>query len=426
MELEKNSKLYLSDNISMIPPEKNKEKENLKNSSKTLRYALIISIIIIFLILVLLCYYNKNPIKENKIKNNINNLLSNKEEIKYKIDSNYERVSSKDEKYIYIPIISTNDFHGKFFPEIKELNINSKKIEYKMGGLEYISKYITTLRNEFGENKVLYFDSGDQYFLSNETVFFKGKNILDFLNTIGLNGTTLGNHEFLYKRKWLENIIKKSKYPYLINNIRDIVTNKTEKALGDNQLNSYLYEIKLNNNERDVIKIGVIGITMTLGEDKRFYNIGNRKTWENITFESHFFNLEQESNKLKSKGANAVLLLSHIGLLCYQLNETNKLGMYTKYSKQSECQHDGNSLLYDFVQGLKPGIIDAIIGGDTHNNVHHWLKDIPIMISRGRTNYLNIMYLPFKKEGNNYKLINDQIKIEGPLPSCEKIFKNLN
>ena len=148
MELEKNSKLYLSDNITMIPPEKNKEKENLKNSSKTLRYALIISIIIIFLILVLLCYYNKNPIKENKIKNNINNLLSNKEEIKYEIDSNYERVSANDEKYIYIPIISTNDFHGKFFPEIKELNINSKKIEYKMGGLEYISKYITTLRNE--------------------------------------------------------------------------------------------------------------------------------------------------------------------------------------------------------------------------------------------------------------------------------------
>ena len=429
MELEKNSKLYLSDNISMIPPEKNKEKENLKNSSKTLRYALIIiiTVILINIILVILYYYSKNPIKEKKFSNSINNnLLSNKEEIKYEIDSNYERVSSKDEKYIYIPIISTNDFHGKFFPEIKELNINSKKIEYKMGGLEYISKYITTLRNEFGENKVLYFDSGDQYFISNETVFFKGRNILDFLNTIGLNGTTLGNHEFLYKRKWLENIIKKSKYPYLINNIRDIVTNKTEKALGDNQLNSYLYEIKLNNNESDVIKIGVIGITMTLGEDKRFYNIGNRKTWKNITFESHFFNLEQESNKLKSKGANAVLLLSHIGLLCYQLNETNKLNMYTKYSKQSECQHDGNSLLYDFVQGLKPGIIDAIIGGDTHNNVHHWLKDIPIMISRGRTNYLNIMYLPFKKEGKNYKLINDQIKIEGPLPSCEKIFKNLN
>ena len=428
MELEKNSKLYLSDNITMIPPEKYKEKGNLNNSSKNTNLSLIIVITIILSIIFILLplYYYNNTIKENKFKNNIKSLLSNKEETKYEIDSNYERVSAKDEKYIYIPIISTNDFHGKFFPEIKELNIHTKKIEYKTGGLEYISKYITTLRNEFGKNKVLYFDSGDQYFISNETVFFKGKNILDFLNTIGLNGTTLGNHEFLYKRKWLENIIKKSKYPYLINNIRDIVTNKTEKSLGDNQINSYLYEIKLNNNESDLIKIGVIGITMTLGEDKRFYNVGNRKTWENITFESHYFNLEQESKKLKSKGANAILLLSHIGLLCNQLNETNELNMYTKYTKQSECQHDGNSLLYDFIQGIKPGIIDAIIGGDTHNNVHHWLKDIPIMISKGRTYYLNIMYLPFKKEENDYILINDQIKIEGPLPSCEKIFKNLN
>ena len=128
MELEKNSKLYLSDNITMIPPEKNKEKENLKNSSKTTCYALIIIITIIFLILVLLCYYNKNPIKENKIKNSINNnLLSNKEEIKYEIDSNYERISTKDDKYIYIPIISTNDIHGKFFPELNEINIGSKK-----------------------------------------------------------------------------------------------------------------------------------------------------------------------------------------------------------------------------------------------------------------------------------------------------------
>ena len=100
--------------------------------------------------------------------------------------------------------------------------------------------------------------------------------------------------------------------------------------------------------------------------------------------------------------------------------------MYTKYIKQSECKHDGNSLLYNFIKGLKTGIIDAIIGGDTHNNIHHWIDDIPIMISRGRTKYTNIMYLPFKKIDNEYKLINDDIKIEGPLPSCDKIFKDTN
>jgi hypothetical protein len=90
--------------------------------------------------------------------------------------------------------------------------------------------------------------------------------------------------------------------------------------------------------------------------------------------------------------------------------------MYNKTIKQSECEHDGNSLLYNFLNKIKPGIFDAIIGGDTHNTVHHWINDIPIMISKGNSKYTNIMYLPFKKDNNNkYFLINNEIKIESPL-----------
>ena len=419
MELEKNSKLYLSDNISMIPSDKEKNYPNNKNIIKNIILIILVIIFACFLYIFFkhIIFFKTN--KSNKIKS-----LSIKQGKKYEIDSNYDRISPKDEKYIFIPIIATNDFHGRFFPEKNELYKNGKKIEYLTGGLEYIAKYINTLRNEFGENRVLYFDSGDQYFQSNETILFTGQNIFDFLNTIGLNGTTLGNHEYLYKRKYIENRIKRAKFPYLINNIKDNVNNKTEYVLGSNQEKSHLYEIKLENN--DIIKIGVIGITMHIGKDKRFYNVGNRQTWDNISFESYYYNLEEESKKLKGKGANAIILLSHIGLECHNINETSKINMYTKYIKQSECKHDGNSLLYNFIKGLKTGIIDAIIGGDTHNNIHHWIDDIPIMISRGRTKYTNIMYLPFKKIDNEYKLINDDIKIEGPLPSCDKIFKDTN
>ena len=39
--------------------------------------------------------------------------------------------------------------------------------------------------------------------------------------------------------------------------------------------------------------------------------------------------------------------------------------------------------------------------------------------------YINIMYLPFiKDKEGNYSLVNKEIKIEGPLPACEKIFEN--
>ena len=342
----------------------------------------------------------------------------------YNIDSNYEKVSPRDDKYIYIPVVGTNDFHGTFFPTINHFYSEGKKVEYKTGGLEYISKYINILKNEFGDNRVLYFDSGDQFMKTPETLLFDGQNILEFFSTIGLNATTLGNIDYLHKREWIENIIKKTQYPYLINNIKDIVTKKTKGALGDNQKQSQIFEIKLN--DKEIIKIGVIGLTLNVGKDKKFFDIGNKETWDNIEFLPYHTNLEEESKKLKDQGATAIILVSHIGLTCYNVEETSKINMYTMHTKQSECEHTGNSLLYKFIQNLKPNTIDAIIGGDIHNNVHHWVNNIPIMITTGKAKYVNIMYLPFKKEDNKYILVNKDIKIEGPLPSCEKVFINLN
>ena len=392
-------------------------------------FSIILITLIIFYILIFLIFpknYNNVNLNISKDNMNLNDNLKSEEIYKEKhIDTNYKRVSPNDENYIYIPLIGTNDFHGRFFPTINEININSKKIKFKTGGLEYIARYINILREEFGNNRVLYFDIGDQFFQTNETILFDGENIQEFLNKIGLNGTTFGNHEFLYKREWLENKIKNANYPYICNNIKDKITNKKKGALGENHETSHLYEIHLDNG--DIIKIGVIGITLNNGVDKKFYTVGNIYTWDNLTFQTYETDLEEESNKLKAKGANAIILLSHIGLLCDNLSETAKLDMYDKTIQQSECRRDGNSLLYKFLNKLKPGIIDAIIGGDTHNTIHHWLNDIPIMITKGRTNYLNVMYLPFKKDINNkYILVKDEIKIEGPLPSCEKIFSNLN
>ena len=116
-------------------------------------------------------------------------------------------------------------------------------------------------------------------------------------------------------------------------------------------------------------------------------------------------------------------------MICDNESESSKLNMYNKKTKQCNCDiNNKESLLYKLLNNLKPGIVDAIIGGDTHNTVHHWINNIPIMINKGKSNYLNVMYLPFKKDNksNKYLLINDEIKIESPLPSCEKIFSNLN
>ena len=184
------NEISLKDNFIFINDVQNKNKKI---------YKYIILLFFIFFPLLLIMFYEASKHQNFAI------ISLNEKFLKQKnIDSDYERVSPNDEKYIYIPLISTSDFHGRFFPQINEITYNSKKIIYKTGGLEYTAKYINILRDEFGKNRVLYFDIGDQFFQTNETILFNGINIIDFLNKIGLNGTVLGNHEFIYRRDWIE------------------------------------------------------------------------------------------------------------------------------------------------------------------------------------------------------------------------------
>jgi len=340
------------------------------------------------------------------------------------LNQNYERVNPKDKNYTYIPIVGTDDIHGNFFPKVNHIKVNGEDLTYKTGGLEFVAKYINILREEFGAHRVLYFDGGDFYQGGMASVLFDGEIMQDFFNLIGLNGSTIGNHEFDYSRSWIESKINKAKYKTLVNNIRDNSSHKKHGALGKNHERSHLYKIKLENN--DVIKIGVIGLTFNMKNDKKMPNTwGNRETWDNLQFFSYITELEEESKRLRRAGANAVIALTHFGLVCNQ-TQAMKLDMYNKSSIQGECYRDDeDSVLYKLLDSIKPGVLDGIIGGDTHMEMHHWENNIPMMSVPTHARYLNIMYLPFKKnENGKYILVNDAIKIEGPLPACEKIFKN--
>lgn len=337
---------------------------------------------------------------------------------------NYKRVDPNDKNYVYIPIVGTDDIHGTFFPKTNHLKIGNQTLTYTTGGLEYVAKYINILREEFGSNRVLYFDGGDYYQGGIASVIFDGNIMLDYFNLIGLNGSTVGNHEFDYSRQWVESKIQKANFKVLINNIMDNSTHRKEGALGENQETSHLYEINLNNG--DIIKIGVIGLSFNMKNDKKMPNTwGNRATWDNISFFSYITELERESTKLRQEGASAILVVSHFGIVCNQ-TEAMKLNMYSSSSKQSECfREDEDSVLYKLLDVVPPGIIDGIIGGDTHMAMHHWEKNIAMMSVPTHARYVNIMYLPFQKQSDGrYVLVNKEIKIEGPLPACEKIFKN--
>ena len=342
------------------------------------------------------------------------------------ISSGYTHINPKDKSYVYIAILSTNDLHGHFFPEDIEFSENA----YTRGGMDYLEKYIDIIRNEF-KSRFIYLDAGDLFKGGLESQLTDGDIMTESLNLMQCKATTFGLHEFDYSREFIENKIKQASFPYLSTNIYDNVK-KTKNAFGDNHLTSKIYTINISdseyvqnipeeekNDDQNIIKIGIVGLAKNL--DK---NDITGTDFDDIDFLSYKNELTEEATKLREEGCHAVLLLANIGLDCG--DNTMKLNMYKSNSKQDLC--DTDSELYQLLLSIDSSIIDGIITGQSHKEVHHWINDKPIISSVDKGLYANILYLQFKwdKTKEIYKVNPKQSAIEGPIPICEKIFNKTN
>ena len=290
------------------------------------------------------------------------------------LNSSYKRVKADDPEYIYIPIIATNNIQGNFYQS--EMKI--KNITYKSGDLIYFLRYINILKDEFGQKRLLYLDAGGLYDSNNKTEINYIKNLLNYINFNKDILVDINNKE--------ENHLQN----YTIFNFID---------------NCKIYNIKLIN--RDIIKIGIIEF-MIIKE-------------ENYMLEEIVQKIKSYINMLKIKGVNAFILLTNLEIRC--IGKNLNLNMYINTKQICDEYSTSNKTILNI---LKKNIsIDAVIASNSYDlEIHHWVNGIPIMSSPSKGKYFNIMYLPFKKESGKYNLNNSEIKIEGPIPICEKIFKD--
>lgn len=282
--------------------------------------------------------------------------------------------------------------------------------------MDYLAKYVNILRNEF-QNNFLYLDAGDLFQGGTESSLTNGEIIMDYLNLIKVDAVAFGNHEFDEDRETLEQKVENSNFPFLTANMFD--RNKdTKKAFGKNHLSSkiFTFEVPNINTKKVQVKIGVIGLTM-----KRSKKQMSGSGYENIIFLDYKEELISEANKLKKENnVNAVILLSHILLECEGDTNDLVLKMYKPTDKQNLC--DNTNDLYKLIDSLDEGIIDAVVTGHSHKQVHHWIKNIPIISPINNGLYSNVIYLAFDRR-NNYKIVPNEARIEGPIPICEKVFQ---
>ena len=214
-----------------------------------------------------------------------------------------------------------------------------------------------------------------------------------------------------------------------LNNIQDVnLVNHVKFSVPDNYIIANLQEISTRKKEFlpkqlrtkiinvGKIKVGIIGLTTIQTPITSAANLTD------IDFLDYSRVIEELSTDLRNK-TDVIILLAHFGMDCSKQSHDiiYTLKMHNSSTNYSDCSNDGE--LYILLKNLKKGLIDVVVSGHTHQIVHQWVFNYPVISSLNNGKYSNIMYLSFKKDSNGkYKYLPDKTLIEGPLPICDKVF----
>lgn len=217
-----------------------------------------------------------------------------------------------------ITIIHTNDTHGR-------IDFDERSGEL---GFARVKTLVDGLRKE-GKN-VLVFDAGDTLHGKPIANVSAGENVVKVLNQLGLNAMTLGNHDFNYGYKRVIDLRKLTDFPILAANVVD----STGKPVFDTNM---IIDV-------DGVKVGVFGLSTEETKTK-----SSPKNTEGLTFKDPVEVAKEMVKELKDKGANLIVVLSHLGL-----------------DESSEVRSD---ILAEKVEG-----IDLIIDGHSHTKLENGKK----------------------------------------------------
>lgn len=281
--------------------------------------------------------------------------------------------------------IYTNDTHGS------------------LGTIPYMISGITQKQQELKDKHPITLSAGDEIMYSNHlnrALETKRKSMLvNFLNAMGLNAMTIGNHELDSGLKSLANIMKKADFKIVSTNTK-IKNTALEQTVKDKTLvKSYIFKNK------DGEKYGILGVSPIDEFSSEIYGKvygfiagvpinyeGSEKEIQkgiNKRYEITLNQLNREINKLESKGINKIVLLSHLGY------EKDKKIVYDSRINGVDIIIGGHS--HDKLDGLIP----ENTGSNEKPTVFTTAEGKPIIVTQAGSNGENfgVLNVLFDKEG---------------------------
>lgn len=299
-----------------------------------------------------------------------------------------------------VTILGINDVHGALLPRVFQTNENPS-VAYEVGGAAVFASYVQVLKNELGSSLILV-DAGDQWQGTLESNLEKGAPVVRVFNQIGIQAAALGNHEFDFGRKVLDERLSEAKYPTLTANVFDKNTGKLA-ALPNTQPTLLLRAGRS--------KVGLIGLstvqTPTTTDPTQVTDLEFRDMKDIVL---------HHARELRNQGADYVVAIAHSGTKCAappQVSPLRKNLRRTHQTPQGPC--DDSDEIVRLLRTIPKGTLDGLIAGHTHQIQHHWINGTPVMQSGSSLQHFSLLHLNPDRA---------QTAIEGPIPVCPKVFQN--
>lgn len=263
-------------------------------------------------------------------------------------------------------IIHINDLHSRIEPINRfdsTCNAEDDAAGECFGGVARVKTMVDQLRAELAGENVLVLDAGDQFQGSLFFATYNGAAAAEFMNEIGFDAMTSGNHEFNNGPAGLASFIDAVSFPVMAGNV---------DVSGSDDLNGKLGDYV-------VLEVGgaQIGLVSALSTD----TVEISSPGPTVTFQDEVESLQQDVAELTAQGVDKIIALTHVGLV------------------------------KDLRIAQEVAGVDAVIGGHSHTLLSNMDEDapaypqvnaggVPVVQAYAYSKYVGHLTLTFDDAGN--------------------------
>lgn len=227
---------------------------------------------------------------------------------------------------VALDILGINDFHGALEESGKD------------PGFAKLGSYLKEQHDQNPEGTLI-LSAGDMFQGSVFSTVLKGKPVAAAMNEIGFDAMALGNHDFDWNIKTLQERRGQAKFPFLAANVMDCKTGSQPEGIEP-------FVIV----EKQGIKVGVIGLVTPETPE-----ITNPEQIVGLEFNDPVTVLQTVIPQVRQQGAEVIVVLSHLG-----------------------CIPSNGQLIGEAVELPMVGI-DALLTGHSHQKLAGEIKGIPVV-----------------------------------------------